>query len=172
MCPWTLKCEMLGSVRLSSISQGRFSASGQDLIAETPIDLSAIFSTFTSDKSCHTMQTLKTSQFYFQAEPDFWLAMTVNAPYDTRTKEDGEYKEYRSDTVHGNIFRCVLEESYKMFRLFYGKFEESFVGETPEEKSLALQSKLEDFFSGVRLGHLDHNRSALISFTPCSTYAS
>lgn len=98
------------------------------------------------------MQTLKTSQFYYQAEPDFWLAMTVNAPYDTRTKEGGEYKEFKSDTVHGKIYRSVLEESYKMFRLFYGKFEESFIGDTPEEKSLALQSKLEDFFSVVRRG--------------------
>lgn len=79
------------------------------------------------------------------------MAMTVNAPYDTRTKEGGEYKEFKSDTVHGKIFRSVLEESYKMFRLFYGKFEESFIGDSPEEKSLALQAKLEDFFSVVRL---------------------
>lgn len=106
-------------------------------------------STFTSDKSCHTMQTLKTSQFYFQAEPDFWMAMTVNAPFDTKTREGGEFKEYKSDTVHGGIFRSVLEESYKMFRMFYGKFQESFVGDSPEERSLALQSKFEDFFSVV-----------------------
>lgn len=95
------------------------------------------------------MQTLKTSQFYYQAEPDFWLVLTVNAPYDTRTSEEGEYKEYKGDTVHGKIYRAVLEESYKMFRLFYGKFEESFVGDTPEERSLALMGKFEDFFSVV-----------------------
>lgn len=106
-------------------------------------------SNFTGDDSCHTMTTLKTSQFYYQAEPDFWLAMTVNAPFDTRTREDGEFKEYKGDTVHGQIFRPVLEESYKMFRLFYGKIEENFVGETPEERSLALMGKFEDFFSVV-----------------------
>lgn len=95
------------------------------------------------------MQTLKTSQFYYQAEPDYWLAMTVNAPFDNRTGEDGEFKEYKSDMIHGQIFRSVLEESYKMFRLFYGKFEESFIGDTPEERSLALMAKFEDFYSGV-----------------------
>lgn len=98
------------------------------------------------------MQTLKTSQFYYQAEPDFWMALTVNAPFDTRTRDEGEYKEYKTDTVHGKIFRTVLEESYKMFRLFYGKIEESFVGDTPEEQSLALQVKFEDFFSVVSFG--------------------
>lgn len=95
------------------------------------------------------MQTLKTSQFYYQAEPDFWMALTVNSPFETRSKDGGDYKEYKSDNVHGKIFRSVLEDAYKMFRLFCGTFEESFVGDTPEEQSLALQAKFEDFFSTV-----------------------
>lgn len=106
------------------------------------------------------MQTLKTSQFYHQAEPDYWLVLTVNAPYDQRTREDGEYKEYKSDTIHGQIFRAVLEESYKMFRLFNGKFEESFIGETPDEQSLGLMAKFEDFYSGVSLQRSLPNRIA------------
>lgn len=98
------------------------------------------------------MQTLKTTQFYYQAEKDFWIVMTLNAPFDTRTRDDGEYKEYKGDTVHGKIFRAVLEESYNMFKLFYGKFEDSFTGETLEERSLTIQGKFEDFFSGVSEG--------------------
>lgn len=115
------------------------------------------------------MQTLKTSQFYFQAEPDFWMAMTINAPSDTKKAGDGDYKEYKSDTVHGKVFRSVLEESYKMFRLFNGRFMDSFIGETPEEKSLALQAKFEDFFSAVSwdryLWHQDTHQS--YDFSTC-----
>lgn len=103
------------------------------------------------------MQTLKSSQFYYQAEPDFWMAMTINAPFDTKSQKEGEFKEYKSDTIHGRIFRSVLEESYKMFRMFYGRFKESFIGDTPEEKSLALQAKFEDFFSVVSVNN-DYSR--------------
>lgn len=112
------------------------------------------------------MQTLKTSQFYYQAEVDFWLVLTVNAPYDTRTSEDGEHKEYKGDTIHGKIYRAVLEESYKMFRLFYGKFEESFVGDTAEERSLALIGKLEDFFSVVSWSGSIYSNPLLILIYP------
>lgn len=92
---------------------------------------------------------MKNVQLFYQAEPEFWMAMTVNAPYDKKTRDGVEYKEYKGDDVHDKIYGAVLRQSYSMFRLFYGTFQDNFVGDSTEERSLALMGKFEDFFSEV-----------------------
>lgn len=50
---------------------------------------------------------------------------TINVPYEKKTKENEvEYNEYKCDDVHDKIFRNVLKQSYNMFRLFHGSFED------------------------------------------------
>lgn len=106
-------------------------------------------SSFTNDDSCQSLHTQKTSQIYYQPEKDFWMILTVNVPFETKTKDRGEYNEYKGDEVHDSIFQAVLKQSYKMFRLFMGTFQLNFIGNDLESQTTNLISKLDHFYSRV-----------------------
>ncbi|CAD7083480.1 unnamed protein product [Hermetia illucens] len=102
---------------------------------------------FTSSDGCQALNTQKTSQIFYLPEKDFWMVMTLNAPWETKTRDGNEYTEYRGGDMHTTIYRAVLRQAYQMFRLFAGTFEMNFVGETEAEKIENLKKKLEVFYS-------------------------
>lgn len=77
------------------------------------------------------------------------MILTVNVPFETKTKDRGEYNEYKGDEVHDSIFQAVLKQSYKMFRLFMGTFQLNFIGDDLEQQTTNLISKLDHFYSRV-----------------------
>lgn len=73
----------------------------------------------------------------------------MNVPFETKTKDRGEYNEYKGDEVHDSIFQAVLKQSYNMVRLFMGTFQLNFIGDDLETKRINLISKLDRFYSHV-----------------------
>ncbi|GAB0096920.1 CCZ1 [Sergentomyia squamirostris] len=109
-------------------------------LSEAIIKFTSNFSPF---EDCKSFRTQKTCQVYFEAEPDYWMVMTINVPYVVKTKENVEYNEYRGEDVHDAIYEALLEQSYNMFRLFVGTFADNSVcGDTAN-----LSQKLLTFFS-------------------------
>lgn len=139
------------------------------------------FSTFTADESVYCMRTQKTLQLFFKPEPDFWMIMVrdkvvrfrsvfmnknlnatliwlhlffqmVNAPSERKTTKDGtEYTEYRCEDAHEIVYREILKQSYYMFRLFNGSFQESLVGDDVKQQVNCLTTKLTKFYSKVNI---------------------
>ncbi|XP_053684156.1 vacuolar fusion protein CCZ1 homolog [Sabethes cyaneus] len=104
-------------------------------------------STFTNDESVHALHTQKTCQLYHQPEPGYWMVMILNVPFERKTRETGDYNEYHGDDIHDTIFQAVLKQSYRMFRLFNGTFEENL---RPAEDLVAVANligQLEQFFT-------------------------
>ncbi|KAJ8881119.1 hypothetical protein PR048_017592 [Dryococelus australis] len=85
------------------------------------------------------------------------MVMTVNVPAVTKTKDGMEYVEYQSDDVQDNVFRSVLRQSYRMFRLFKGSFCHILSSHAGDVQP--LRHKLEHFFSRylmtLKLNHCD-----------------
>ncbi|XP_006814751.2 vacuolar fusion protein CCZ1 homolog [Saccoglossus kowalevskii] len=75
-----------------------------------------------SDQPCESLHTLKTRQVFFQAEKDFWMVITVTIPRSESEKDGQPITEYHEEDVQDSVFRAVLEQSYKMFKLFMGTF--------------------------------------------------
>ncbi|XP_055534186.1 vacuolar fusion protein CCZ1 homolog [Wyeomyia smithii] len=103
-------------------------------------------STFTSDESVHALHTQKTCQLYHQPEPGYWMVMILNVPFERKTRETGDYNEYHGDDIHDTIFQAVLKQSYRMFRLFNGTFEDNL---RPAEDLVAVANligQLEQFY--------------------------
>ncbi|XP_063221462.1 vacuolar fusion protein CCZ1 homolog isoform X1 [Bacillus rossius redtenbacheri] len=113
--------------------------------------------TFSPDQPCESLHTQKSRQLLYQPEPGFWMVMTVNVPAVTKTKDGVEYVEYQSDDVQDNVFRSVLCQSYRMFRLFKGSFGHILSSHAGDVELLRL--KLEHFFSRylttLKLNHCD-----------------
>ncbi|KAJ6642477.1 Vacuolar fusion protein CCZ1 like [Pseudolycoriella hygida] len=103
--------------------------------------------TYTKEDSCEVVRTQKTIQLYYEPEPNFWMIMTINAPYDTKQKDSIEYNEYRGDEVNEKVYRSVLKQSYRMFRLFCGTFQSHIAsGEHSSDVPHELINKIKDFY--------------------------
>ncbi|XP_055376697.1 vacuolar fusion protein CCZ1 homolog [Condylostylus longicornis] len=103
--------------------------------------------TGTFNAESKALHTQKTTQLFFQPENDFWMVLTLNVPYEVRTKEGAEITDHRGKDVTDKVFRAVLRQSYLMFKLFAGTFAMNFVGETEDEKADTLRKKLDLFYS-------------------------
>jgi hypothetical protein len=73
----------------------------------------------------------------------------VNIPFVIRVKDGAEYLEYQSDDVQDNVYLAVLQQSYKMFRLFKGSF--TAILRSNGADVTQLKQKLDHFFSRVRV---------------------
>ncbi|KAG4066234.1 hypothetical protein HA402_000458 [Bradysia odoriphaga] len=108
--------------------------------------------TYTKHDSCEVVRTQKTIQLYYEPEPNFWMIMasdslTINAPYDTKQKDNIEYNEYRGDEVHEKVYRSILKQTYRMFRLFCGSFQNHIpAGQGYSVVPLELINKLKEFY--------------------------
>lgn len=79
----------------------------------------------------------------------------VNAPSERKTTKDGaEYTEYRCEDAHEIVYREILKQSYYMFRLFNGTFQDNLIGEDSKQQINCLTTKLAKFYSKVR--HMRH----------------
>lgn len=87
----------------------------------------------------------------------FKLFQTINIPYETKTRDSNEYKEYKGDEVNDKIFREILKQSYRMFRLFYGTFQLNAVGTDLNEQLLYIRKKLDHFYSRVSILYIIYN---------------
>jgi hypothetical protein len=74
---------------------------------------------------------------------------TVNIPFVIKVKDGTEYLEYQSDDVQDNVYLAVLQQSYKMFRLFKGSF--TAILSSNGADVTQLKQKLDHFFSRVRI---------------------
>lgn len=87
---------------------------------------------------------------YHQPEKNFWMVMTLNVPYEVKVKDkESEYNEYKGDDVMDSVYQAVLKQSYKMFRLFMGSFNNNFIGKNEDQCVTHLREKLHHFFSKV-----------------------
>lgn len=69
---WTLKLRILGLVRLSLNSQGILkNCNFIQILRLNFLDIS----TFTQEEKCRSLHTQKSSQLFYQPEPDFWMVM-------------------------------------------------------------------------------------------------
>jgi len=101
------------------------------------------FTTTFTEKQCQSIHTQKTRQLFYQPEKDFWLIMTVSIPSSPKTKDGQQYTEYHEEDVQDNVMEAVLQQAYRMFRLFMGSFYHIL-----ETGSLqGLKQRLEHFFS-------------------------
>mmetsp|Transcript_7492 Transcript_7492/g.31726 ORF Transcript_7492/g.31726 Transcript_7492/m.31726 type:complete len:450 (+) Transcript_7492:94-1443(+) len=77
--------------------------------------------TFGSDRLCEAMHTQKRKQSFFEAEPDFWMVLTVKNPSETkRSKENKTMTRWREGALNDMALRGVVEQAYSMFRMFHG----------------------------------------------------
>ncbi|XP_055845097.1 vacuolar fusion protein CCZ1 homolog [Episyrphus balteatus] len=113
-------------------------------LSEAIIQFSSKFSTTNGCKAVHTQ---KTTQLFFEPEKDYWMVMVINVPKEIKLKDGVEEAEYRGGEVHDKVFRAVLEQSYRMFRLFAGKFSSNMIGDSELTQAEYLRKKLNDFFS-------------------------
>jgi hypothetical protein len=81
-------------------------------------------STFAKDKPCEVVHTQASRQIFFNPEPDFWMSMVVVLPSSHRVTKDGQtIIEYHEDQVQNIVLHAFLQQSYKMYKLFNGKFQ-------------------------------------------------
>ncbi|XP_055910076.1 vacuolar fusion protein CCZ1 homolog [Eupeodes corollae] len=114
-------------------------------LSEAIIQFSSKFST---NDGCKAVHTQKTTQIFFQPEKDYWMVLVLNVPKEIKLNKDGvEEADYRGGEVHDKVFRAVLEQSYRMFRLFAGKFVSNMIGESELQQAENLRKKLYDFYS-------------------------
>ena len=73
--------------------------------------------------------------------------MTVNVPFEKKTKNNVEYNEYHGDDLHDMVFQSVLKQSYKMFRLFTGTFTGNLIHSEDLSAEANLIGKIENFYS-------------------------
>lgn len=110
------------------------------------------------------MRTQKTLQLFHQPEPDYWMVMCINVPHEKRKAPDGapvsapastagseHVTEYKGDTVHEKIYRQLLLQAYRMFRLFTGRFVSHFDNDCVDydQMPVKLMEALNDFYSKV-----------------------
>uniref|UniRef100_A0A182J4K2 CCZ1/INTU/HSP4 first Longin domain-containing protein n=1 Tax=Anopheles atroparvus TaxID=41427 RepID=A0A182J4K2_ANOAO len=117
--------------------------------------------TFTKDDSVQTMHTQKTCQFYFQPEPGYWMIMTLNVPFERKTRESGDYNEYHGDTIHDTIFQSVLRQSYRMFRMFHGTFQDNLRPNEELDAQTNLIGQLEAFYQ-IYILHLQMKKCDVV----------
>lgn len=78
------------------------------------------------------------------------LLQTINAPHEQKQKDNIEYNEYRGDEVHDKIYRSILKQTYRMFRLFWGTFQSHIpAGEDYSVQPVELIDKLKKFYCEV-----------------------
>ncbi|XP_058955694.2 vacuolar fusion protein CCZ1 homolog [Pocillopora verrucosa] len=128
--------------------------------------------TFSPEKPCNSLHTQKTRQVFFEAEPEFWMIMTVSIPFSEKMTKDGKmFVEYHDEDVLDSVLDGVLKQAYKMFKLFNGTF--SYILKTYNIEALCKrlehfytsylqtlnfsQFNLLDVFSGINFLPLDKN---------------
>uniref|UniRef100_A0A2M4BMJ2 Putative myrosinase n=2 Tax=Anopheles marajoara TaxID=58244 RepID=A0A2M4BMJ2_9DIPT len=113
--------------------------------------------TFANDDSVQTLHTQKSCQFYYQPEPGYWMIMTLNVPFERKTRDSGEYNEYHGDAIHDTVYQSVLRQSYRLFRMFHGTYADNLQPSDDLDAQANLIGQLESFYQSYIL-HLQMKR--------------
>ncbi|XP_022920945.1 vacuolar fusion protein CCZ1 homolog [Onthophagus taurus] len=98
--------------------------------------------TFKPSSPVNSLHTQKKRQLYFQPEDKFWIVLTLNVPYSDITKDGSTTREYIESEIQDNVYKAILEQSYKMYKLFNSTFQISL-----EKLDVnGLKSKLQKFY--------------------------
>ncbi|XP_027056705.1 vacuolar fusion protein CCZ1 homolog isoform X2 [Pocillopora damicornis] len=117
--------------------------------------------TFSPEKPCNSLHTQKTRQVFFEAEPEFWMIMTVSIPFSEKMTKDGKmFVEYHDEDVLDSVLDGVLKQAYKMFKTYnieaLCKRLEHFYTSYLQTLNFS-QFNLLDVFSGINFLPLDKN---------------
>lgn len=75
---------------------------------------------FTSNcNEAEVVNTEKTMQLYYNPEPQFWMILTLNVPFETL---DGNKIEYHGEEMHENVYKALIKQYYNSFYLLHGGF--------------------------------------------------
>ncbi|XP_064640099.1 vacuolar fusion protein CCZ1 homolog [Lineus longissimus] len=96
-----------------------------------------------SEKPCHSIHSQKKRQLFFSPEKDFWMIMTVSIPFTTKVRDGQTYTDYHEEDIQDSIYNLVLEQSYKMFKLFMGPF----TGILEKGSVQTLKQRFDHFYS-------------------------
>lgn len=90
--------------------------------AEACANFTKVF--FGPNEPVKAVQTQRTKTTMFEAEPGYWMVLTVNLPYQKKRNKAGtsDYTEYNPEAVHDNVLNACLTHAYEMFRFFAGGF--------------------------------------------------
>ncbi|MEE6518238.1 hypothetical protein FKM82_029106 [Ascaphus truei] len=78
--------------------------------------------TFNPAKPVKSLHTQKNRQFFHEPEDSFWMIMVVRNPVVEKQKEGKTVLEYQEDEILDKVYTSVLQQCYRMYKLFNGTF--------------------------------------------------
>ncbi|GFT12103.1 vacuolar fusion protein CCZ1 homolog [Nephila pilipes] len=123
---------------------------------------------------CEALHTQKAKQVFLEPEPGFWMVMTLNVPFQQKSRDGQTYMEYFTDEIQDHIYQSLLLKSYRMFTLMHGTFG-SIVGEKKENVA-TLRKKLNEFYENYLMNLKSSDADLLdifqgIHFLPLERYS-
>lgn len=109
--------------------------------------------TFITKEECKSVHTLKTRQFFYQPEPNYWMILTINIPHSKFQNRVSDIV-YHSENIHDEVYLSILKQAYDMYKLFLGPFRTLTEGDLGDTKNVKL--KIQQFFNR----YLHHMRIA------------
>lgn len=98
--------------------------------------------TFNPTKPAKSLHTQKNRQFFYEPEESFWMVMVVKNPVVEKQKDGKTVLEFQEDELLDKVYSSVLQQCYKMYKLFNGTFCKAM-----EAGGVALlKDRLEKFF--------------------------
>jgi len=99
--------------------------------------------TFSPDRLCESVRTMKRTQAFFEPEPEFWMVMVLGNP-SLKTKRNGKIvTKYQENFVSDEIMRYTIRRAYVLFRMIHGR-----MTQIVEDKGVGvLRLLLNDFYS-------------------------
>ncbi|KAF9977942.1 hypothetical protein BGZ73_004382 [Actinomortierella ambigua] len=118
---------------------------------------------FSPNAPCENVHSQKNRLVFYEAEPGYWLHMSVELGTIRRTVKgfDGQPRvliEYQEHDLHDMALRAMLEQAYLMYRVAHGTMD-SLVVRTPQPNNSnssgfntrPLQRRLEEFYEPLVL---------------------
>ena len=120
--------------------------------AEACANFSKVF--FGPEEPVKAVQTQRTKTSMFEAEPGYWMVLTVNLPYQKKRNKAGtsDYTEFNPEAVHDNVLNACLTHAHEMFRFFAGGFQH--VMDEEEGDLEVFKERVSAFFSKYVNVHL------------------
>ena len=115
-----------------------------------------MYRTFSDDTdACKSLHTQKTTQLFYQPEPNYWMVLVINVPKEIHVKNGEELNNYCGAEVSNRICKTILQQADNTFRLFRGTIEDNLKRQTAKASNdaaaglLQLQKQLKVLFDKV-----------------------
>ncbi|GJJ77154.1 hypothetical protein EMPS_09513 [Entomortierella parvispora] len=110
---------------------------------------------FSPNAPCDNVHSQKNRLVFLEAEPGYWLHMSIELGTTKRTVKgaDGKHRtitEYLDHEVHDTVLAALLKQAYGMFRVAHGTMDG--IVQAHEGNTRPLQRLLEEFFEPWVLG--------------------